>query len=167
MICDTQEPPVAIIAPVLEPTAKELVESRLKSEAWAAIDQLEEEASKLEQVDLPVSHVFTPGLYTRSIYMPAGVKLTSRIHLLEHPFLISKGIVSVWDGETGWVKLTAPYMGITKPGTRRVLLIHEDTIWTTFHVTNETDPDKIGMQITYTGGKHASLGNAASKKQLT
>lgn len=159
--------PVAIIEPAPELTAKELVESRLKSEAWMAIDKLEEEASQMEQLDLPLSHVFTPGLYSRTIYMPAGARLTSRIHLCEHPFLISKGVLSVWDGETGWVKITAPFMGITKPGTRRVLFIHEDTIWTTFHVTNETDPDKIGMQITYTGGKHASLGNAASKKELT
>lgn len=164
---DQAEAPAAIIAPLPEPTVKELVESRLKSEAWEAIDRLEEEASKLEQVELPVSHVFTPGLYARTIYMPAGVKLTSRIHLMEHPFLVSKGVFSVWDASTGWVRISAPYMGITKPGTRRVLEIHEDTIFTTFHVTNETDPDKIGMQITYTGGRHASLGNAASKKELT
>jgi hypothetical protein len=47
MVCETPEPPVAIIAPVLEPTAKELVESRLKSEAWERIDRIEEEAAKM------------------------------------------------------------------------------------------------------------------------
>ena len=32
-----------------------------------------------------------------------------------------------------WVELTAPYTGITKPGTRRVLYILEDCVWTTYH----------------------------------
>jgi hypothetical protein len=47
-----------------------------------------------------------------------------------------------------------------------VLHIHEDTTWLTFHVTTETDPDKIGLQITYTGGQHASLGAAATQTKL-
>jgi hypothetical protein len=27
------------------------------------------------------------------------------------------------------------------------LLAHEDTVWTTFHVTEKTDPDEIVMEI--------------------
>ncbi len=40
--------------------------------------------------------------------------------------------------------------GITKAGTRRVLLIREDCVWTTFHPTTETDPEKIVAQVTET-----------------
>ena len=42
----------------------------------------------------------------------------------------------------------APFTGITHPGTRRLLFNHEDTIWTTFHVTDKTDPEQIVMEIT-------------------
>ena len=42
----------------------------------------------------------------------------------------------------------APHVGITPAGTRRVLLMHEDTKWVTTHVTDLTDPDAIVAEIT-------------------
>ena len=39
-------------------------------------------------------------------------------------------------------------VGITEAGTRRMLATHEDTIWTTCHVTDLTDPDEIIDSIT-------------------
>jgi hypothetical protein len=41
----------------------------------------------------------------------------------------------------------APYFGITEPGTRRVLVMLEDTVWTTFHATELTDPEEIAKAI--------------------
>lgn len=133
-----------------------LAESRIESPEWQEINRAEQIMAALPQQHLPLKHVFTPGLYTRQIFMPAGTLLTSRIHLFEHPFIISAGVVSVWGDERGWETLQAPYLGVTKPATRRVLYIHQDTIWTTFHVTNETDPEKIGEQIVY---PHAKIGH--------
>ncbi len=133
-----------------------LVESRADSPEWQEINRAEQVLAALPQQLCPLKHVFTPGLYTRQILMPAGTLLTSRIHLFEHPFIISAGVVSVWGDERGWETLQAPYLGVTKPATRRVLYIHQDTIWTTFHVTNETDPEKIVEQVTY---PHMKLGH--------
>jgi hypothetical protein len=48
----------------------------------------------------------------------------------------------VYDGEK-IVTYTAPYQGITKPGTKRILYNHTDVIWTTFHVSEETDVEKL------------------------
>jgi hypothetical protein len=42
----------------------------------------------------------------------------------------------------------APYTGITKAGTRRLLFNNEDTLWITCHVTDLTDPDEIMETIT-------------------
>jgi hypothetical protein len=95
---------------------------------------------KLEQA-------ITPGIYTRELTMPAGSLVISRIHLQEHPFMITKGKVSVYDGEN-IITHNAPYKGVTKKGTKRVLYNHEDTTWITFHpITNETieDCDKDGV----------------------
>ena len=98
--------------------------------------------------DLPVTHHFTPGLYCREILMPAGSVLTSKVHNTEHPFVVSQGSCSVYNEETGEsVLITAPHFGITLPGTRRLLFIHEDTIWTTFHPTNLTDVEEIERTI--------------------
>jgi hypothetical protein len=131
--------------------AEDLAFCDQKPTADELVDEIEEAiARKLVLVDLPVTHRFTPGLYIREIFMPAGVVLTSRTHKYEHPFVISKGVLSVWSAEEGSVTYRAPHTGITKPGTRRVLLIHEDTVWITFH-TNEDDledPDELVLRLT-------------------
>lgn len=97
----------------------------------------------------PTKHVFTPGLYSRMIYMPEGTWLTSEIHNTEHQFAILTGIVSVWTYETGWCTLTAPHVGVTTPGTRRVLFIHEDACWVTYHPNPEElkTPEEVGDKI--------------------
>ena len=89
-----------------------------------------------------LENTFTPGLYTRQIFMPAGSLVVSRIHLFEHPFIVSRGVVSVYDGEE-IVTMTAPFQGVTNPGTKRVLYVHEDTIWTTFHVTDKKTFEEV------------------------
>jgi hypothetical protein len=113
------------------------------------VDSLEEaiKTSGLPLSEFPLVHRFTPGLYIREIFMPAGSLLTSKIHNTEHPFVISRGVVSVWSKETGAVTLRAPYTGITTPGTRRVLFVHEDTVWTTFHVGEETTVEEFEKRI--------------------
>jgi len=119
--------------------------------AMLLIDRVEEEIVKTGAplLDFPVTHRFTPGLYIREIFMPAGSLLTSKIHNTEHPYVISKGKVSVWTGSEGVVTLEAPHTGVTKPGTRRVLFIHEDTTWVTFHVNPDdcADVEAIGARI--------------------
>lgn len=137
-------------------SAEALVEQRRGSEEWAKLDAADVGISQMEQFNFPVRHLFTPGLCVREIFMPAGAILTSRIHLFEHPFVISLGVCSVWSNEHGWETLRAPHTGITRPATRRALYIHEDTIWSTFHVTTETDPEKLIKAITY---DHLKLGH--------
>lgn len=111
------------------------------------IDAVEYELVKHEPVECPVVHRFTKGLYIREIFMPKGTLLTSKIHKTEHPFIVSKGKVSVWLDEGEEVLIEAPYCGITLPNTRRVLYIHEDCIWTTIHATDKTTPEEVEEEI--------------------
>jgi hypothetical protein len=61
-----------------------------------------------------------------------------------HPYVVSQGRVSVVIPDQGSLKeIVAPYTGITIPGTRRLLMVHEQTVWTTFHATDETDLVKL------------------------
>lgn len=96
--------------------------------------------------DYQVVHRFTPGLYIREITMPAGAIIVSRVHRTEHPYVVSKGTVHVLTA-TGWQKIDGPFTGITKAGTRRVLYVEAETVWTTFHVTKLTDPAEIDAEI--------------------
>ncbi len=95
----------------------------------------------------PVIHRFTTGLYVREVCIPKGSLVVSHTHKTEHPFVISQGKVSVWSESGGVQHLEAPYTGITKAGTQRVVYAHQDCIWTTFHATTETDPETIGKSI--------------------
>lgn len=98
-------------------------------------------ASGCPIIDLPLVHRFTKGMYIREIFMPKGTLLTSKIHKTEHPFVVSKGSVSVWISEDDIQTIEAPYCGITKPGTRRMLYIHEDCIWLTMHRNDDDCQD--------------------------
>ena len=111
------------------------------------VDEIELAVGALPGVDTPVKHIFTPGLYAREIFMPRGAIVVSKIHKTEHPYVISKGRVSVWTEADGILKLEAPFTGVTKPGTRRVLYIHKNTVWTTFHAGDETNVDDIEERI--------------------
>ena len=111
------------------------IENRM-NESGRAVDR------HTEDCGITVKHTFTPGLYVREIFMPAGSLIISRIHLFEHPFIVSKGRATVYDGAQ-LVDVKAPYQGVTSPGTKRILYIHEDTLWTTFHITEKKTFEEI------------------------
>ena len=112
------------------------------------IDEIEGRMAQNPLVECPLKHTFTPGLYARQIFMPAGTLVTSKIHRTRHQFIVSHGRVSVYNALTREVETyEAPYHGITEPGTRRILFNHTDVIWTTLHPTEETDLDVIEAMI--------------------
>lgn len=100
------------------------------------IDQLEAEMTGYKLVNCPLYHKFTPGMYSRTVFMPKDALVVSLIHNTKHQFIVSQGRVSVRVNEDKWELIEAPFIGVTMPGTRRVLCIEDDCIWTTFHVTD-------------------------------
>lgn len=122
----------------------ELADIQSKNEL---LDDLEVALARLPRVELPVTHRFTKGMYIREIQIPAGTMLTSMTHKTQHPFIISKGSIMVTSDNEGSEVYEAPYTGITEPNTRRALHAITDVVWTTFHVTDETDVEKICDQI--------------------
>jgi hypothetical protein len=112
------------------------------------LNQADVEILKMPPRECPLIHRFTPGMYIREIFMPKDTILTTLLHLTTHPFFVLQGDVSVYYNGIPTQRYKAPYTGITEAGTRRMLLTHEDTIWTTCHVTDLTDPDEIIESIT-------------------
>lgn len=94
----------------------------------------------------PVKHHFAPGLYGREIFIPAGVCIVGKIHHHAHINTISKGRAVVAT-EFGTEELVAPITFVSQPGTKRAVVAQEDTIWTTYHPTNETDLATIEAQV--------------------
>lgn len=101
-------------------------------------------------VETPLVHTFTPGLYSRTMKVPAGTIVVTRIHKTRHQFGVFAGKVSVWTKEDGISRIQAPYLGITEPGTQRLVYVHEDCLWTTFHPTHETDLTTLENELAVT-----------------
>lgn len=97
---------------------------------------------KVPQADCPVTHRFAPGVYAREIFMPAGTVVVGHEHKTEHFNIISKGRASVRIGDA-IEEIIAPCTFVSKPGVRKALFIKEDMVWTTIHVTEETDLQKL------------------------
>jgi hypothetical protein len=111
------------------------------------IDVVENIIANQPQIECPVTHRFTPNMYIREVFVPAGTILTSEIHRHEHPHVLSMGKITMWDGEGGEITISAPYCGITKANARRVVLVHENCIFTTFHVTQATNVEDAEKDI--------------------
>lgn len=91
---------------------------------------------------MPVDHKFADGVYVRTIFMPAGTLVVSRVHLRECVNLIMEGTVLLLTVD-GPVRLTGPKVFISGPGVKKVLYIETDTTWSTTHTLPPTDPEDI------------------------
>jgi quercetin dioxygenase-like cupin family protein len=89
-----------------------------------------------------LKHHYAEGSYAREMLIPKGAIIIGKIHRHSHVNVISKGRIYVAT-EFGSEILQAPYTFISKPGTKRAVYALEDTVWTTIHVTEETDLEKI------------------------
>jgi quercetin dioxygenase-like cupin family protein len=105
----------------------------------------------------PVEHIFMEGVYCRQITLPADSLVVGRIHRFEHISILSKGRVTVFT-EHGTQEISAPASWVSPAGTKRVVLAHEESIWTTVHhnLENERDPDVLENK--YTAEEYAELG---------
>lgn len=134
--------------PIGQEAAGCAIQEEPQSSRWDKFDAIERMiVSQLPQAEVKTEHRFTPGLYIRTTFVAAGTLFTSYIHKTEHPFVLSSGIARVFIDGVGWEEIHAPYMGITKPGTRRLVIGITDTVCTTFHPTDLTDVDAIEAEI--------------------
>lgn len=125
-----------------------VVQSVALAKASPRINALERDlVANYPKVECPVVHRFTPGLYSRECFMPAGSCVTSKIHRTEHQFVVLAGRCRVFTEDEGVVELEAGHVGITKPGTRRVLAMLTDVRWITFHPVESQDLVEIEEQL--------------------
>jgi len=103
-----------------------------------------------------LEHFFGEGTYIRKITMNKGSVIMSAIHTVLHPFFVLKGRATVLS-EDCLINVEAPYFGMTKPGTQRLLLIHEDMEWYTVHPTEKTNVEEILQDVTSKDYNHPKL----------
>jgi hypothetical protein len=112
----------------------------------AKIFALEDVLREMPQVDLPLVHRFTKGLYAREMFIPKGSVLVGKIHRCETLSIISQGDISILT-ETGVARVKAPCTIISPPLTKRAGYAHEDTVITGIWATDETDLEKLEDEL--------------------
>lgn len=127
------------------------------------VNRLEEALNGVPQVDCPVRHYFAPGLYAREITIPKGTVLTGAIHKTENLAVLSAGRLQLVT-DTGTVEVCAPHTLTVMPGQKNAALALEDSVWTNFFPTEETDTDKL-VEI-LTESKACDLLGGTENKQL-
>lgn len=110
------------------------------------IDRLQAEMATMPQADLQTEHFFSPGMYCRRVFRPAGTLIVGKVHKEPHFFLCAMGEIIAWT-ETGMRKLQAGDVVECNPGTKRVTLAVTDAIGMTIHKTDKTDLDEIETEL--------------------
>jgi hypothetical protein len=127
------------------------IKASLQTPVAKTVDRLQSAMMALPQVDCPLIHRFTPGMYSREIFNPKGVLIVTKVWKVEHQFALIKGKLSVMAEDGTVAHIQAPHVGITKIGTRRVIFAHEDSVFVTFHAnpTDETSIEKLEESLLF------------------
>lgn len=96
----------------------------------------------------PVKHHFAPMQYAREMLIPKDTLVVGMVHKQSHVNIVSAGTCTVYSTGVGEEYIQAPCTFVSHAGVQRVIVAHEDTVWTTVHVTDKTDPDDILRDIT-------------------
>lgn len=110
------------------------------------VERLQEQMAVMPQAELVTEHQFSPGMYMRKLYRPAGTLIVGKVHKEPHFFLCAKGEIIAWT-ENGMKRLQAGDVVESKPGTKRVTLAVTDAIGITIHRTDKTDLDEIEAEL--------------------
>lgn len=135
----------------------------------AEIEQLEARLLPLPNVngpaeECPLEHRFATGVYLRTITMKRGLFIVGHEHKTEHFNIVHSGRARVLiDGVVKIIQ--GPCVFVSKPGVRKILVIEEEMVYSTIHPTNETDLEKIELEMVVKSS--AYLDYHADLKKLT
>ena len=134
-ICARDETSLAIERDIASPTREVAIKLEHAMREGIA-------SGEFQEVECPLTHTFSEHTYARSILIRKGTRLIGKTHTTRHLFIMSSGDIAV-STDDGFKRLRGFNVLDSQPGTKRCGYAFEDTIITTVHVTDETDPEKI------------------------
>jgi hypothetical protein len=128
----------------------------------------------LPQVECPLRHHFSPGVYVREIFMPAGSVIVGKVHKTEHLNILQSGHVLIATPDGPPIELVGPVTFVSKAGVQKTLYILSDTTWSTVHVTDLRDLEQLEAALIEPGDYPAfdrseerqAISNAAAAEYL-
>lgn len=126
--------------------------ARAKQDFRTQVDLLQagiEENMESNESHMKLEQFFLDGIYVRKFYMPANELVISKVHALESFSIISKGLVTVAT-EDGPRLVHAGTHFFAPAGTKRALLTHAPTIWSTIHLNPDNTQDQATLDARFT-----------------
>ena len=108
----------------------------------------ENECRKQEQVDIPVTHTFSGGVYIRQIVIPKGVLIIGKRHRYETCNMILSGKIAMYVGPSEPpLIMDGAFQFTSGPNVKKILYCMEDAVFATIHPTKETNVAKIEQEF--------------------
>lgn len=140
----------------------EVIEQRPQLTQRENVERLEGYLARFPQVHCEVQNHFAPGVYLRTMIVPAGAIATGAVHKTEHLTIIAGHCLLTTD--EGPREFIGYETFLSKPGAKRAIVAIETTVVTTVHPTDETDLDKLCELLTES--KSTELIGGPANKQL-
>ena len=117
--------------------------------------RLEQAMLAREQVECPVDHHFSKGLYVRTMFAPAGTLIMGKRHRQETCNMLIQGNLLIYAGpDEPPILFKAPCVFNSLPGAKKLGYAVTDVIFSNIHPTEETDLEKIEAEFIITAGEY-------------
>lgn len=110
------------------------------------IGALEAAIKQMPQAEPVTTHYFADGMYCRSVFRVVNTCVVGKIHKREHFFVLISGDMTIWT-EEGMKRVQAPFVWVSKPGTKRVTFAHTDSTALTVHRVSSRNLDEIEAEL--------------------
>jgi len=110
------------------------------------VERLQDAMRAMPQIELPTSHLFADGMYSRVMSCPAGSLIVGKVHRREHFFILAKGSMRVTT-DAGVTTVDSPAVFRASAGTKRAGLALTDCVCINVHRTASTDLDEIEEEL--------------------
>lgn len=124
------------------------------------------EMSKCPQVPMPLKHYFAPGIYVREIHMPAGTYVIGKIHKTQHFNIIQRGRLSLVNEDGTATEVCGPTTFVSGAGVQKAMYIHEDTVWSTIHLTDERTMESLEAEIIQADDSYQKLDRPEERRAI-
>jgi hypothetical protein len=94
-----------------------------------------------DNVELPVKHSFSPGIYARELAIPEGTLVVGKIHKHRHHNFLMQGSVLLLTEANGVELLQAPLTVVSEPGTQKIVYAITDAMWVNVHENKDNTED--------------------------
>lgn len=110
-------------------------------------ERLQEYLATLPQSDeLVLKEYFADGMYCRELFRPKDTLIVGKVHKKEHFYMVIQGHINVFT-ENGVLEMKAPYILVSKPGTKRITYSLEDSVAITVHRVSSDNIEEIEKEI--------------------